>query len=205
MVDSGLFLSFILAVTVLMLIPGPNVALIVANSVAHGTRYGLATVAGTTAAMILQLGITALGMTELLGAFGTWFEAVRWAGVAYLVYLGVRQSRAAADDLTTVAPQQKSLRAIVLRGFLVSLTNPKILFFYSAFFPQFVTPSGNTGGQLALLAATFLAIAIVIDSAWALLAGRARGLLTQYARTRNRLSGGLLVGAGLALAIAHRK
>ena len=74
MFDLHLYLAFILAVTILMLIPGPNVALIVANSVTYGVRYGLLTVAGTSAAMILQLGMTALGMTELLGRLGAWFE-----------------------------------------------------------------------------------------------------------------------------------
>ena len=77
MLNTHLFLAFVLAVTVLMLIPGPNVALIVANSVTYGFRYGLLTVAGTSSAMILQLGLTVLGMTELLGPLGAWFETAR--------------------------------------------------------------------------------------------------------------------------------
>ncbi len=203
--EPGLYLSFVLAVTVLMLIPGPNVALIVANSVAHGSRYGIATVAGTSTAMVMQLGVVVLGMSELLGTLGAWFGAVRWLGVAYLLYLGVRQWRAAPEDLTSIDPQRKSLRTIIMRGFLVSLSNPKTLFFYGAFFPQFLMPRGNTSAQIALLAATFLGIAIIVDSGWALIAGRARGILALYGRARNRLSGGLLIGAGVALAVAHRK
>ena len=205
MVDSGLFLSFILAVTVLMLSPGPNVTLIVANSVAHGSRYGLVTVTGTAAAMVLQLGVVALGMAEILGHLGAWFDAVRWLGVGYLFYLGARQWRESPEDLTAVAPQKKSFRIIMIRGFLVSLANPKTLFFYGAFFPQFVVPQDNAGAQIELLATTFLGIAILIDSGWALAAGRARRLLARRGRLRNRLSGGLLVGAGIALAVAHRK
>src|SRR6185369_16297618 len=100
MIDPSLYLAFIAAVTVLMVIPGPNVALIVANSVAHGSRYGLLTVAGTSTAMLLQLGLVAVGMTPLLGALGSWFELLRWIGVAYLVYLGIREWRAPAVDLT---------------------------------------------------------------------------------------------------------
>src|SRR5437867_2382347 len=85
MPDMHLYFAFVLAVTILMLIPGPNVALIVANSVAYGPRFGLLTVAGTSSAMVLQLALTVLGMTELLGTLGTWFEWIRWIGVAYLI------------------------------------------------------------------------------------------------------------------------
>ena len=91
MVDPTLYLAFVAAVTVLMLIPGPNVALIAGNSVAYGPKYGVLTVAGTSSAMVIQLALTALGMTELLGTLGTWFEWLRWIGVVYLFYLGVAQ------------------------------------------------------------------------------------------------------------------
>jgi LysE type translocator len=103
MPDTHLYLAFVLAVTILMLIPGPNVALIVANSVTYGFRYGVLTVAGTSAAMVVQLGLTVLGMTELLGTLGAWFEWIRWIGVAYLIYLGVTQWRAAPVNLAEVA------------------------------------------------------------------------------------------------------
>ena len=205
MIDPALYAAFVLATAVLMLIPGPNVALIVANSVAYGTRYGLLTLAGTASAMVPQLLLTALGMTALLGGIGTWMVWLRWAGVAYLVVLGVRQWRAAALDLTHVAPQPRSRRGIFLRGLLVSLTNPKTLFFYGAFFPQFVAADRAAGPQVVLLCVTFLAVAIVLDSLWAVLAGRARPLLVTHGRLRNRVSGGLLVGAGVGLALAHRR
>jgi threonine/homoserine/homoserine lactone efflux protein len=94
-----LYAAFVAAVTILMLIPGPNVALIVANSLAHGARYGLVTVAGISAAMVVQLALTALGMTTLLGELAQDFAALRWLGVAYLVFLGLRTWRAAPLDL----------------------------------------------------------------------------------------------------------
>ncbi len=204
MIDLHLYLLFVAAVTVLMAIPGPNVALITANSVAYGPRYGLLTVAGTSAAMVVQLALTALGMAELLGTLGSWFEWLRWVGVAYLVYLGIAQWRAPPVDLTRVRPEPKSPRAMVLRALLVSLTNPKTLLFYGAFFPQFIVPGHGLAGQVAVLSATFLAVALAVDSLWALAAGRVRGLLAARGRLRNRLSGGLLVGAGLGLALARR-
>ncbi len=204
MFDTHLFLAFVLAVTVLMLIPGPNVALIVANSVTYGFRYGLLTVAGTSSAMVVQLALTVLGMTELLGTLGVWFEWIRWIGVAYLIYLGVTTWRAPPVNLAEIAPEPKSARAMFTRALLVSLTNPKTLFFYGAFFPQFVVTSHDVGAQVAFLSATFLLLAVLLDGCWALAAGRARGLLAMHGRLRNRISGGLLVGAGIGLALARK-
>lgn len=203
MPDVSLLLAFMLATSILMLIPGPNVALIVANSVAWGTRYGLLTVAGTAAAMVVQLALTALGMSAVLGTLAEWFGLLRWVGVAYLLWLGVRQWRAPVADLTRVAAQPKSARAIALRGFLVSLTNPKTLLFYGAFFPQFVRVDRPVLGQVAVLSVVFLALALLLDGGWAVVAGRARFLLAARGRLRNRLSGGALVCAGVGLALAR--
>ena len=199
-----LFLAFVAATVVLILIPGPNVALIVANSIAHGVRYGLLTVFGTSSAMVVQLALTVLGTTALLTALAGWFEWIRWAGVAYLVYLGVRSWRAAPVDLTRTGPQPKSARAIWLRGFVVSMTNPKTLLFYGAFLPQFITPGDHAASQLVLLSVTFLVLAVLLDSCWALLAARFRVALSVNGRLRNRLTGGLLVGAGVGLALARK-
>jgi threonine/homoserine/homoserine lactone efflux protein len=205
MIDLSLYLGFAAAVAVLMLIPGPNVALIVANSVAHGTRYGLLTVAGTSAAMILQLALVALGMTKALGMLGSWFELLRWIGVAYLIYLGIAQWRAPVVDLTRTEPERKSPRAMFTRALLVSMTNPKTLLFYGAFFPQFVSPAHDFAPQVVLLSVTFVAIAVLVDGSWALLAARARHLLASRGRLRNRISGGMLIGAGAVLAAARHR
>jgi homoserine/homoserine lactone efflux protein len=205
MIDPTLLLAFIAAVTLLMLIPGPNVALIVANSVAWGPRYGLLTVLGTSSAMMVQLALAALGMAQLLGALGGWFELLRWAGVAYLLYLGVTQWRAPPADLTRTTAQPRSAGRIYGRALLVSLTNPKTLLFTGAFFAQFIDPARPAGPQVALLSTVFLLIALAVDGTWAVLAGRARFLLARHGRLRNRISGGLLVGAGLGLALARGK
>ena len=204
MPELHLYLAFVAAVTVLMLIPGPNVALIVANSVTYGFRYGLLTVAGTSSAMLVQLTLTALGMTELLGQLGAWFDWIRWIGVAYLVYLGIATWRAPALKLTDVKAEPKSARAMYTRALLVSLTNPKTLFFYGAFFPQFVVTGHDVGLQVTILSATFVFLAVAVDSAWAILANRARGFLAMHGKLRNRISGGILIGAGIGLAFARR-
>lgn len=200
-----LHLAFVAACALLIVIPGPNVALIVANSVAHGARFGLMTVAGTASAMVLQLALVVLGASALLGLLASLFDWLRWLGVAYLLWLGVRTWRSTAMDLSGIAAEPRSARAIFVRGFLVSLTNPKTLLFYAAFLPQFVSAGlGATTDQLLLLSATFLVVAVLLDGAWALLASRLRFLLQARARLRNRLTGSLLIGAGLGLALARR-
>ncbi len=204
MIALDLYLAFVLACVVLIVIPGPNAALIVANSVAHGGRFGLLTVAGTSSAVVVHLTLTVVGASVVLDVLAASFDWLRWAGVAYLVWLGIAAWRAPAADLAQVGPQARSARLIFARGFLVGLTNPKTLLFYGAFLPQFITPGPTASDQLLLLAVTFLVIAIVLDSVWALLADRLRALLVARVRLRNRLTGGLLVGAGVGLALARR-
>lgn len=203
--DWGLYAAYCAAVVVLILIPGPTVALVVSNSVAYGTRFGLLTVMGSAAAMVLQMAVILFGMSAALGVLGHWFEVLRWIGVAYLVWIGVQAWRAPPTDLTRVRAQPRSAREIVFRGFLVMLSNPKALAFYGAFFPQFITPDLPVRPQLALLCATFLVIGIGFDSMWALMAGRLRRLLAVHGRWRNRITGGLLMGAGLGLALVRTK
>ncbi len=201
-----LYPAFVLATTILILIPGPAVTLIVANSLAYGSRRALVTVAGSSSAIAMHLVITVLGMNSLMLWLAEWFEWLRWAGVAYLIYLGVQQWRAkpfALDDATRLVA---SRRKLYWQGFVVNATNPKTLFFYAAFFPQFVDPGHAPMPQLVLLSITFLVIATLLDGGYALIAGRLRPVLTgeRRARLRNRLTGTLIIGAGLGLALARR-
>jgi len=204
MIAPHVLLVFVAATALLIVIPGPNVALIVANSVAHGTRYGLLTVAGTASGVVVQLALTVLGAGAALDFLAASFDFLRWAGVIYLVWLGIAAWRAPPVDLGQVRPQARSARAIYLRGLLVCLTNPKTLLFCGAFLPQFVTPGPDTTRQLVLLALAFFVVSTVLDGLWAILAGRLRSLLMARAKLRNRVTGGLLVGAGLGLALARK-
>jgi homoserine/homoserine lactone efflux protein len=199
----ALYATFVLAVITLMLIPGPNVALIVANSIARGPRAGLATVMGTCAAMLPQLALTGLGMSALIAGAAQAFTWIRWLGVAYLLWLAFRAWTAPAGDLAMTA-DCRPLRGLFLRGFLVSLSNPKTLFFFAAFFPQFLDAGAPMPKQIALLSLTFLLIAAIVDSGWALLAARVGGALRLSGRLRNRLTGGFLFGAGIGLALARK-
>ena len=200
LLSASLYAGFVAATVLLMLVPGPNVALIVANSLAFGARVGLVTVFGTIVGMIVQLSVAALGVTALFGALAEGFNTLRWLGVVYLLWLGVRDWRTPAGDLSRIAPV--SPRRIFTRGFLVSLTNPKPLVFYGAFLPQFLVADAPLGRQMAILSVTFVAIGFVVDSGWAFAGARARGLVARFGRARNRLTGAILVGAGAALGLA---
>ncbi len=201
-----LYLAFVLASTVLILLPGPNVTLLFATSLTHGSRRALMTLAGTSSAIALQLLITVLGMTSLLLVLAAGFEWLRWAGVVSLLWLGIRQWRSAPVALEDVDPVAVSSRRLFWQGFVVSATNPKTLLFYAAFLPQFPDPARPPLPQLLLLSITFLTLATVLDGTYALLAGRLRPWFRgrRQARLRQRLSGALLIGAGLGLAFARR-
>ena len=143
MINLHLYLGFVLITAILGLIPGPNLALIVANSIAHGPRYGLMTVAGTVSAQVVQLVAVGLGLTALLESLGVWFSVLRWIGVVYLLWLGYRQWCAPPVDLTQVrAGARVPLRSMLPRALAVSLTNPKVLLFLGALFPQFISGRG---------------------------------------------------------------
>lgn len=204
--DPYLYLTFILASVVLILVPGPNVAIIVANSLAHGTRHGLMTVAGTSSAMVPQLALTVLGMTSLMAVLSEWFDWLRWIGVGYLVFLGLRAWMTSPNGGDDAQPEPPSSRAHFWQGLLISATNPKTLLFYAAFFPQFIDPAATALPQLVTMAVTFLVVATVLDGGYAILAGRVRPLLAgpRSALIRQRVSGTFLLGAGLALALVRR-
>ena len=190
--------ALIVATAVLVAIPGPNVALIVANSLAYGLRMGIMTVIGTTAGLALQLALVAVGMVALIEHAAVAMSWIRWLGVASLFYLGIRTWRAPPEDLAQV----HAAPAMFWRGCLFAATNPKTLVFLAAFLPQFI--AADSAVQVPLFAAVYLAVIFVGDTLWAVFASYARPLLAQYARLRNRVAGAFLVAAGIGLALARR-
>ena len=202
MIDPALYAAFIGACVLLMLIPGPNVALITANAIAYGVWTGLLTVCATTTALAIQLLVVLAGLAALLAAASSAFLWLRWIGVAYLIWLGVKQWRTVAGE-EEMRPKPLPIRAILARAAAVGLTNPKTLLFYAALFPQFVDSHLSAAPQIAILGVTLVSVAITVDGLWAITAGRARALLLRRAHLRNRLTGGLLIGAGVGLAIVR--
>ena len=202
-----LYLAFVAASALLILMPGPNVALIVANSFAHGQRYALMTVAGTSSAMVIQLALVIAGMTTMMEEMAHWFTIFKWIGVAYLLYIGVQTWRKPPADLSVGADRAaKSYGSVFAQGFLISLTNPKTLIFYAAFFPQFMNASLPALPQFLLLGVTFVVMAIVSDSLYALLAGRIRPWLQKgkINALQNRVTGGLLMLCAAGVALTRR-
>jgi threonine/homoserine/homoserine lactone efflux protein len=193
-------LALIVATAVLVVIPGPNVALIVANSLRYGFRMGVVTVLGTTAGLALQLALVVIGMAAVIELAAETLSWIRWAGVAYLVALGIRTWREPADDLTSVEPAP----AVFWRGCLLAAINPKTLLFNAAFIPQFVANGSASVAHVVLVATAFLIVVFLGDVLWAAFANSARRVLGRYSTWRNRLTGAFLTAAGIGLALARR-
>jgi threonine/homoserine/homoserine lactone efflux protein len=202
-VPLDLYLAYIAACFLIAIIPGPTVTVIVANSLAHGTRAGLLNVAGTQLGLGVMMLILIIGLSSVIAAMEWLFDWLRWAGAAYLVWLGYKLLR--APDLVMEARNGAvPAGGFFLQGFLVMMSNPKALFWFGAFIPQFIDPRGNYTAQIVLLGVTAMAVALVSDGAYAVLTGRAGGFLSRKGvRLVSRLSGGFLIGGGLWLAFTR--
>jgi threonine/homoserine/homoserine lactone efflux protein len=199
-----LYAAYLVACLVVVVVPGPTVTLILANSLRHGTRAGLMNVLGTQVGLAIMIGIVGIGLSQLMEAMGHWFDWLRLAGAAYLVWLGwkmIRSSGEGADGGASQSPRG----GFVMQGALVALSNPKTLLFFGAFFPQFIDPARDHGLQILIMGLTAMLFAAVSDSAYALASGRAgRALSARRVRTLSRVSGGFLISGGVWLALSRR-
>ena len=202
--NSGVYFAFIAVATAVIVIPGPSVLLIVANALQNGARVGFFTVAGTSIAMAIQLAIAVAGLTSLVTQLAAGQRLIRWVGIAYLAWLGIRRWRGAGTD-STAAARRPHRGSAFGEGFLVSLTNPTTMLFFLAFFPQFLTGTVPPETELALMAMTFWLLALGFDCAYAALAARIGKALheSRWAVVRDRTAGLILLVAALALALAR--
>jgi len=198
------YLAFVAACIGLALIPGPVVTLVIANGLRYGTSAALINIAGVQAGLAIVIGIVAVGLTSLMATMGYWFDWVRFAGAAYLVWLGIKLIRSPVEGVDAAPPPPRG--GFFLQGFVVLLSNPKVLVFFGAFIPQFVDMNKDHFSQVALLGVTFMMTGAVTDSIYALLAGRAR-LFFSAQRTRlvSRISGGFMIGGGIWLALTRAR
>jgi threonine/homoserine/homoserine lactone efflux protein len=204
-VSIELYLAFVAACVALALLPGPIVTLVIANGLRHGTRAALTNIAGVQAGVAIVIGIVAVGLTTLMATMGYWFDWVRFAGAAYLVWLGIRLIREPVMGVEADAPPPPR-GGFFLQGFLVALSNPKLLVFFGAFIPQFMDLSHDHLSQVTLLGVTFMVIAAVTDATYALLAGRVRRFFSaQRTRSLSRISGGFMIGGGIWLALTRAR
>jgi len=201
----NLYLAYLAACVVLVIVPGPTVTVIVANSLRYGARAGLLNVAGTQLGLAVMIGIVILGLASLLEAIGWWFEVLRLAGAAYLIWLGIRMFCAdGALDAPGNAPEPRG--GFFLQGFVVLMSNPKIIVLFGALFPQFIDPKADYLGQVLLLGITAMVTAAVFDSIYAITAGRAGTALSRVrVRLLSRISGGFLIGGGIWLALTRTR
>jgi threonine/homoserine/homoserine lactone efflux protein len=203
MLNPELFTAFLLITLVLLVTPGPIVMLVIATGTREGTRAALVTVLGTTTGNALLVGSIAFGLSWLLQSAAWLFEAIRWLGAAYLIWLGIQAWRHAGRQAESLEPPG---RVHFGRGLLVALSNPKTLAFFTAFLPQFVDPSLPATFQLTVMCAVSVLLAALLDSGWALVAGLGRGWFLKPSRRRllGRLSGAALIGGGVWLSLTRR-
>ena len=197
-----LFTAFVLITFVLIITPGPIVTLLIATGATHGVRAALTTVIGSTIGNAILIAAIAAGLSWVLKNAIELFEILRWAGVAYLVWLGIQAWRNAGKPVA--APPKK--RVYFWRGMFVALTNPKTIAFFTAFLPQFVDPSLPAERQLFVMCVASILIAFVFDSIWATASGLGRAWFMKPARAKllGRLSGTVLIGGGIWLSLARR-
>lgn len=202
---------FVATALALLVVPGPAVVYITARSAAQGRRAGLVSMLGIHTGSLVHIGAAVLGLSALLVASATAFSAVKVAGAAYLVYLGLRTVVGARAAPGGSAAEPRGLGRLYVDGVVVNVLNPKTALFFLAFVPQFVDPGGGpVWAQTLVLGLLFTLLGLLTDGAYAVagarvgrwLRGRARGL-----RSRGRLvEGGLLVGLGVTtLALPGRR
>ena len=202
-----LWLAFVVASTALLSVPGPTVMLVVSYALGRGKQTGWATVPGVTLGDFVAMTASLLGVGAILATSATAFTIMKFAGAAYLIWLGIKLWRAEPrpDDLVDTR-SDTSGRAMFWNAFVVTALNPKSIIFFIAFVPQFIDPARPALAQLAILEATFLVLAAINVAIWAILAGELRARFRQASTLRlvNRIGAGFLIGAGVLTAALRR-
>ncbi|MEP7084989.1 MAG: LysE family translocator [Betaproteobacteria bacterium] len=202
-----LWLAFVAASTILLIIPGPTILTVISYSVAHGRRANAPLVAAVALGDSTALVFSLLGLGALLKASAFWFTVIKWTGGLYLIYLGVKLMRAGftAADLSTPAAPGSRWR-LFANTYAVTALNPKGMIFFVAFLPQFLNPAADVASQLWLLAVTFVLLATLNATLYAVFAATARRLLASPRAQRrfNFAGGSLLSVAGIWALLARR-
>ena len=202
--DVYTILTFVVASIVIVVVPGPTITVIVANSLKYGSKAGLLNILGTQFGLGLMLIPLALGFQVIIGFLTGVFGWLRFLGAAYLVWLGIRNllsdGRLGVADDEAISGQA----SFFWQGFWVILSNPKVLLFFGAFLPQFISPEGNAGLQTLFLGVIFMILATFLDSLYAIAAGRVGTLLTKRNVRAVEITGGsMMIGGGVWLALTR--
>jgi threonine/homoserine/homoserine lactone efflux protein len=204
-VAPDVWLAFVAASLVLLVIPGPTILLVVSYGLGQGWRAALPAAVGVALGDFTAMTLSMLGIGALLAASAGLFTVLKLAGAAYLVWLGIGLWRAGGRLDTRPATDRATAGRMVARAWLVTALNPKSITFFVAFLPQFLSPGRDFWLQMAVFEATFLVLAFANALAWGLVAARARRLVRneRVVRGVNRTGGTLLIGAGILTATAR--
>lgn len=200
-------LAFALASTLLVIVPGPNVLYIIARGIDQGRKAAIVSVLGVQAGMFVHMVAVILGLSAIIAKSDLLFNAIRYAGAAYLVWMGITtiRTRMAHSDLPGVGTKT-SYRKIFLRAMVVNLLNVKVILFVLAFLPQFVRPErGSSSGQIIVLGLVLMVVAVLSDMVYAVASGAIGQWLSRredLARQRNRFTGTVYILLGAFAAIA---
>jgi homoserine/homoserine lactone efflux protein len=205
MLDPAILLPYIAACFLFSIVPGPSVTVVVANSLAAGTRGGLLTILGTELSMLSMVLIVALGLEAVMTFVSGAFEIIKLVGAAYLIWIGFKMFTSSGKLEMKAAGEALPWGRYIWQGAVINWSNPKTLLFLGAFLPQFVDMSRPAFPQIVALGLIVMAVATLTDAIYALVAGRARELLS-VARVRmmNRVSGAILMAGGVWLALQKR-
>lgn len=195
---------YVLTVLALMSTPGPSQLLMLTNSGLHGFQRSLSTAAGDLTANALQMLAAGLGLAAVIAASATALAVIKWAGVAYLIWLGIRMIRRAKPDAPSQPDQTAtaSLKTLWLQGFLTSAANPKAVVFFAALFPQFISPDLAFWPQFLILSVTYIAMdglflcAYGLGASW--IVQRFKGSARVWIE---RIGGGFMIGAAVLLGL----
>jgi threonine/homoserine/homoserine lactone efflux protein len=202
-----LWIAFVAASVILLVIPGPTILTVISYSVAHGSRANVPLVAAVALGDSTALALSLLGLGTLLATSAFWFTVIKWVGGLYLLFLGLKLFRAGVAPRILAARSVPASRwKLFTNTYLVTALNPKGIAFFVAFLPQFITHDADITPQLWILSFTFVALAIVNATLYSMFAATARRVMSSSrAQRRFNLSGGtLLTAAGLWALLAKR-
>ncbi|MEV8631172.1 LysE family translocator [Streptosporangium sp. NPDC051023] len=204
MISLSTFLVFVVASLALVLVPGPNHLYIVARSIAQGRAAGVASALGVETGTLVHIAAAAAGLSYVIARSAALFNVIKWAGVVYLIYLGVRALTRGQEQATYEARPQP-LRSVFLEGAVVNLLNPKVILFFLAFLPQFVHPeAGSVPLQIVILGVTLLVLGVTSDMIYAAGAGALGSRLRSRSNVLGYVSGVVYLGLGVATAFSGR-
>ena len=201
-----IYLAFVLASALLVVLPGPTVMLVVANALSRGRPAAMKSVIGVGLGDVTAMVVSFAGLGAVLAASATLFTALKFVGAAYLLWLGIGLLRAKPDPSVLTDVQPSTGRQLIRQAWIVTALNPKGIVFFIAFVPQFMDPTAAALPQFLILGSTFLALAVLNAAGYAWVAGSVRRHITRVSTLRwiNRVGGSVMIGAGLLTAAMRR-